>query len=235
MDPLPATLIYLQPVLRELAALPDDELNESVDTTTLEAALRERIAGLSRTEADARLEEDRRALSDWLAERQEHPKALPHHFVYGWMLDVGARELLAPPQSASREPRVVLDGVSPEGLAITSEAGRLDVDYDGVEGAIEPLGLLNWWWDRRTLSREGRGQSDRVPAQRVSRPIQFGQVKGMKFDYVQEPPMYWREINYFLRVPGGRVHASVSAMDKPFDEGPFESVLHAVRVVRGGR
>ena len=62
---LPEPLRYLQPFANALAKLQPDELNEDVDASRLEAALRKRIRDLDLEDAEARLEEDRELLEGW--------------------------------------------------------------------------------------------------------------------------------------------------------------------------
>src|SRR5438445_4726442 len=49
--PLPTPLRYLHPFLKSLAKLPPDQLNEDLDPTPLESALRKRLRGLDEQSA----------------------------------------------------------------------------------------------------------------------------------------------------------------------------------------
>jgi len=51
--PLPEPLRYLHPFLKSLTKLPPDQLNEDLDPTPLESALRNRLRGLDEDAAEA--------------------------------------------------------------------------------------------------------------------------------------------------------------------------------------
>jgi len=68
MNALPDELKFLRPALSELSELPANELNEDVDLTSVETALRERIKGLSIREAIERIKHDCQALKKWSKE-----------------------------------------------------------------------------------------------------------------------------------------------------------------------
>src|SRR5262245_25725504 len=80
---LPAELKYLQPFVTYLSRLPPEELDESVDSSKLDAALRKRIAGMSEDEADEALHGDWQILNDWLKgfDSSMHPA----HWVWGYL------------------------------------------------------------------------------------------------------------------------------------------------------
>jgi hypothetical protein len=62
-EPLPAELNYLEPFVRFLSKYPADELDESVDPSRLEMALRKRIKGLKPAEAQKLLDDHCGALA----------------------------------------------------------------------------------------------------------------------------------------------------------------------------
>src|SRR5690242_2825391 len=66
---LPEPLHYLQPFANALAKLPPEDLNEDVDVSRLDAALRKRVRGLNEEAADAELARDRDLLERWLTDK----------------------------------------------------------------------------------------------------------------------------------------------------------------------
>jgi hypothetical protein len=69
-------LKYLEPVFKDMMKL-FRRVDENYDTTLLLAVLAKRFEGLTAKEAAERLEADRKALVDWLADQPKHP---------GWFL-----------------------------------------------------------------------------------------------------------------------------------------------------
>jgi hypothetical protein len=99
---LPAELEYLGGALAALVALGPEEIDESLDTSAIDTALRKRIEGLVPGAAVRRLREDRKLLGDWLVDNPEHPA----HFVMAYMEPPELVEYLArPPERAPRAPR----------------------------------------------------------------------------------------------------------------------------------
>src|SRR5438876_12097051 len=106
---LPDQLRYLDSTLKELAKIPPDELDEDVDVSKLEAALRERVSGLSIREAQKRLNQDRVALESWLKSSDDLKGS--GAWVIGFLSHrPGAlvRHLLSPPQDVG-SPEVVFE------------------------------------------------------------------------------------------------------------------------------
>lgn len=95
-QPLPDELRYLQPFVRWLGKHSLDDVNESIDASRLEKALRRRVRGLLIPEAQQRLDADRQTLQSWLESCA--PEGHPAHWVLGFLTHPNlARELLQTP------------------------------------------------------------------------------------------------------------------------------------------
>ena len=97
MSLLPKELAYLESAAKELAKIRPDELNEDVDVTKLESALRERVKDLKLRDAVSRLTEDHAILTQWLQETKTKDGAV--FFIAAHLMRPGplARQLLAQP------------------------------------------------------------------------------------------------------------------------------------------
>jgi hypothetical protein len=61
--------------------------------------------------------------------------------------------------------------------------------------------------------------------------VSFEQCSGKKFLHRRTAPVPWKQVYYVLRVPGGFVSIELGTMTgAAFDEGPFESKLHTLRL-----
>ena len=89
---LPKRLSYLQPVFDAFNSLPPEELNEDVDTTPLENALRQRIQGLTFEKAEQRIETDAKTLMQWL--EGAGAGSPPGYFISTWLSPFIVAELL---------------------------------------------------------------------------------------------------------------------------------------------
>src|SRR5262245_12319867 len=108
LEPLPKSLRYLQPFVNFLATLPG-RLDESVDHSELEAALRKRVKGLSEEAAAELLENDRDVLKSWLNDF-DSTNHYPAYWVLGWLSNPDlASYLLKPIEPPPREPRIQLE------------------------------------------------------------------------------------------------------------------------------
>jgi hypothetical protein len=104
--PLPDSLRYLQPFVNSLAKLPPEDLNEDVDPSPLEAALRKRLHGLQEQAAKAKLAKDRQLLERWLKTQAHHPA----HWVLGFLSSPDlATQLTAPAQPPLRGPEMTFE------------------------------------------------------------------------------------------------------------------------------
>src|SRR5437762_996877 len=129
--PLPEPLRYLQPFANALAKLPPEELNEDVDASRLEAALRKRLRGMDEVAADAQLAKDRELLERWLEDRPDHPA----HWIRGFLLSPElATHLAQPPEPPPRGPEMSF--VAPDGWKVKVVPFRLDLKKGKLIGTI---------------------------------------------------------------------------------------------------
>jgi hypothetical protein len=215
---LPANLRFLQPFVNRLAKLSSDRLDENVDASPLEAALRKRIRGLDVRQARTRLDDDRRVLESWLkaSASSEHPA----HWVLGFLASRGlAGHLLAPPEKPAPVPRVHFE--PPAGWEARREVksgslncrkGRLYAGISAMDKAVFESTLLFGFGPARESE------------------VQFGAAKGKKFVRRGSEPVV-KQLDYCLAVPGGFVMILLTGpIDRDFDEAPFEAQLHTLRV-----
>jgi hypothetical protein len=237
MNPLPDELKYLRSALAELSELPTNELNEDVDLTSVETALRERIRGLNIREATERLKGDCQALKQW-AKQSGNSKAATSFVIGVLSYRPGplARRLLAPAQPAPPEPTIFFeppDGWSaePRSLSLQLRAGRKTI---GVITIIDDFSF-------DVLVHQNQIRDEREPQVRIRNPfavagdwtkscVRFGEARGNKYIYRQTQPVPWRSVQYLLSVPDGAVNIVLDARGKEFDEAPFDSRLHTLRI-----
>jgi hypothetical protein len=235
-------LDYLRPALSELSALRAEELNEDVDLSGIEAALRERIKGLTIREAIERLKGDLVALKKWRKQSGNSDAAIS--FVIGvlsYRPGHLARRLLAPVQIAEPQPIIIFeppDGWSTEPISPTLQirVGRKKIGAIMVigESTVELLVHQNEIRDDRE-SRVRSRNPFAVPGEWTKFPVRFGNTHGNKYLYTQVKPAPWKSVQYLLKVPGGAVDISLNANGKEFDESLFESKLHTLRVEPASR
>ena len=123
MSLLPKELSYLDRVVSALARIPEHQIDEDVDMSALEAALRERVKGMKLRDAISRLTEDRAVLEQWL--QQKSDSRGPAFLVSLYMMRPGplARQLLAPPPPP--EPEIAME--IPEGWSAKASPRSLEM------------------------------------------------------------------------------------------------------------
>lgn len=224
--PFPEPLRYLQPFADALARLPPEELNEDVDTTRLEAALRKRVRDLDEQAADAELAKDRGLLERWLEDKPDHPA----HWIRGFLLTRHlTRYLRQPPKPPPRGPEMLFE--APNGWKVKSVPFRLDLKAGKVAGSIGAIdeftfGLLQ-------LQREQAAKIQQPGVQWTSEvsDVSFGPCSGKKYLHRMTAPATLKQVDYVLRVPGGFVSIGLGTLKgADFDESPLESKLHTLRL-----
>lgn len=224
--PLPEPLRYLQPFANALAKLPPDELNEDIDASRLEAALRKRIGNLDLEPAEARLEADRELLEGWLADKPDHPA----HWILGFLLTPTlANYLTQPPEPLPRGPEMIFE--APAGWKAKSVPFRLDLKAGKVIGSI--MAIEESWLEHHQREREQTSKL-RQPGQETANGISDVSLhgcSGKKYVFRMIKPAPWKQVDYLLRVPGGCdwIQLSTTA-GVDFDESPLESKLHTLRL-----
>jgi hypothetical protein len=225
-DSLPEPLRYLQPFADALAKLPPEDLNEDVDASRLEAALRKRVRGLDEEAADAELTNDRDLLERWLKDRPEHPA----HWILGFLLSPDlAPQLTQSSEQLPRGPEILFE--APNGWKVKAVAFRLDLKAGKVIGSIMAIdeftfGLLQLQRDQAAKIPQPGGQAS-IEVSDVS----FEQCSGKKYLQRMTAPAPWKQVDYVLRVPGGFVSIGLGTLTgAEFDESPLESKLHTLRL-----
>ncbi len=235
--PPPSQLTYLDSVLQKLRALPPDEVNEDMDTSELESALRERVSGLSIREAQDRLSEDRKALKAWLKEAGDANGSGQWLIAFlSYMPGATVRSLLAPPgverAKAASHGSILME--PPVGLSAKPEeaTSSLSLWKDGQQvggiGIIKTtlLGLYRRRYDAMT-------QSPSPLENWAKSKVQFGECRGDKYSYSRTGPVALKTVRYVLEVPGGAVEAFYGSGPggEDFDEAVFEEKLRTLRVI----
>jgi hypothetical protein len=234
--PLPDSLRYLEVALRRLSALPAQELNEDVDVTELESALRERVKGLSIREAQTRIAEDAKALRDWLkrAGDQNGSGAWVVSFL-SYRPGALARSLLAS-HPKERKPTVheTITFEVPEGwTAKPDETGPSLTLWKGETemGTISSIKISSLGYYQRRLDATSAKPSHSEVSSKSW--VQFGECHGQKYSYARTAPIVFKSVRYILEVPGGAVEAVHGSEPdgSEFHEASFEEKLHTLRIV----
>ena len=223
---LPELLQYLQPFANALAKLPPDDLNEDVDASRLEAALRKRVRGLDEETADAGLAKDRDLLEGWLTDKPEHPA----HWILGFLLSPDlATHLTQPAEIPPRSPEMLFE--APNGWKVKTVPFRLDLKAGKVIGSI--MAIDKFTFELLQLQHE---QAGKIPQPGVQASIEvsdvsFEQCSGKKYLRRMTTPAPWKQVDYVLRVPGGFVSIGLGTLTgAEFDESPLESKLNTLRL-----
>jgi len=232
--PLPEPLRYLQPFANALAKLPQDDLNEDVDASRLDAALRKRVRGLDEEAADAELAKDRDLLERWLTDKADHPA----HWIRGFLLSQDlAAHLTQPVEPPPRGPEMFFE--APTGWKVKKVPFRLDLKAGKVIGsimAIDELTFAHLQWQRERAMKAPVPAMDGFPQPVIEgtfdvSEISFEECCGRKYLSRMTSPARWKQVDYFLRVPGGFVSIRLGTMTgADFDESPLESKLHTLRL-----
>jgi hypothetical protein len=228
---LPSSLGYLQPFVNTLVKLPAEELNEDIDASRLDSALRKRLRGLDLEAATLALESDREQLQDWLSAYPDHPA----HWVLGYILSPDVAEHLSrPPEPIDPGPTIAFE--LPAGWKkVRTIPFRLDFKKGKVHGsitALDELGFESLRHDREQppvdVTIPGFEQP-RIEGTHENTDAVFGPCHGRKYVYRMTAPAPWKQVDYVLSVPGGYVSVWLGTMTgAEFDEAPVEAKLHTV-------
>jgi hypothetical protein len=238
--PLPDQLHYMESALRNLRAVPAEELNEDLDISELEAVLRERVKDLSIREAQSRIAEDRKALADWLERSGDENGS--GAWVVGFLSyrpGTLARSLLGPPEAErpkpSPGPTIVFE--PPEGWLVKQDgsASSITLWKEGKQlGGVSCIKSSSLALYRRRFDALTRDVS--ASERWTKSSVQFGECHGDKYRYTRTSPVLLKNARYVLEVPGGAVEA-VHGSDpggEDFYEALFEDTLHTLRVIPAG-
>jgi hypothetical protein len=228
---LPTSLGYLQPFVSALAKLPAEQLNEEIDASRLDAALRKHLRGLDLEAATLKLDSDRAQLQHWLNAHSDHPA----HWVLGYLSLPGISELLSQ-QMEPIDPGPTIAFELPAGWKVVRTIPfRLDFKKGKVHGSITALDELNFKFLRH--SREQPTVELKIPGfdmppidrTHESTDVVFGQCCGRKYVNRMTAPAPWKQVDYMLSVPGGYVSIWLGTLTgTEFDEAPVKAKLHTV-------
>jgi hypothetical protein len=223
-QPLPDELRYLQPFVRWLGKHPPDDLNESINASRLEKALRKRVSDLPISEAQQRLDADRHALQVWLESNAS--EGHPAHWVLGYLTHPKlAREMLRTP--AELPPEAIIEFEPPAGWQVRAIPFNLNLRKGKLTGfitAIDESAFRHFQLPGMRMFAQGEGRID-------EHDVQFGKVTGKKYLLLEIAPAYLKQLDYVLAVPGGFASIRLSRSDgREFDETPFEAQLDTLRI-----
>jgi hypothetical protein len=223
-QPLPDEIRYLQPFVRWLGKRSADRLNEDVDSSRLEKALRNRIRGLPIAEAQRQLDKDRSTLESWL--KSFAPEGHPAHWVLGFLTHPGlARQLLKPRPEKPPEP--VIHFEPPEGWNVRAIPFNLNLRKGKLRGFITAINESSF----RNLQLPGTRSFASGEGRVEEHDVVVGESKGKKYLRIQTSPVPLRQIDYVLAVPGGFVNIMLCHTEgRNFDELPFEAQLQTLRI-----
>lgn len=229
-DSLPIRLEYLQQTLDELGKVPDEDLNESNEdaASLMEQTLRDRVKGLTASEANEVLEQDCEALKQWLDESGTN--SAPGYFIYGWFVMIDVEWLLAEPEPPE-ETTVQVTMDPPAGYRMETEYGSISLSRRGCYCSIMPI-RDEWYVQihrdqlKAVSANPGPGVEDGVSE------VAFGAVTGDKRTYLlRAQGGASKRLDYVLKVPGGWVMVTIqNTGSKPFDEAPLEAQFPTLRI-----
>ncbi len=232
-SPLPERLQYLEPVRKQLTALPPEAVLEDANLAPLRKAVRKRIKGLSDTEISAALQQDTAELEQWLS------TSGPDHALLHFILPIlpEAMEILfaeadtAPPEHG--EAHIEL----PPDAKVSKENGCWTVKWKKrllVLYPQRPEDLLRHANGYQVQARHKpltNGEGTAV------QEMQFGTVTGLKcVSQMSRAKFHFKRIDYTLTVPGGHLLVtlqSTSTKNGHFDEADMESLFHTLKVLNG--
>src|SRR5690349_11556529 len=201
MNALPDELNYLRTAIAELSALPARELNEDVDLTSIETALRERIRGLNIREATDRIQRDCEALKHW-ARQSGNSKAATSFMIGVLSYRPGplARRLLVPAQPSPREPTIIFEppegwSAEPRPLSLQIRAGRKTIGAITIidDSSLQLLVHQNQIRDQRE-SQVPNSNPFALRGEWTKSPVRFGETHGNKYLYRQTRPVPWKSV-----------------------------------------
>lgn len=222
---LPEPLRYMQPFVNGLWKLSPDELNEDLDASALEAALRKRLRGLDDEAAAVALGKDRDLLQTWLDATAA--RGHPAYWVVGYLSSPDiAVHVLHPPQPGQGP---VMTFEVPRGWAMKAVPFRLDLKKAKLLAEITAIDRETF--DRHQLKHALASHPPGVQATARCCGVRFGECFGTKYIYVEAAPPSWKRVTYVLQVPGGYVSIWHSARGgTAFDEFELEEKLHTLRL-----
>jgi len=227
----------MQPFLRALSKLPAEELNEDVDASRLETALRKRLRGIHGTAAEDALSTDRELLETWL--KTSAPPYHPAYWALGFLsLPDLAEQLVRPPEPPPRGPTISFE--APANWKVKTVPFGLDLKKGKLMGSIMVIDGLSFGiikvQNDMNMANLAKPPCEREHAPRdldttmEARDVTFGGAGGKKYISRQSAPCAIKQADYVLAVPGGFVVVRLVGFVADFDESPIESRLHTLRL-----
>lgn len=229
---LPEKLKYLQPFVDSLSKLAPSDINEDIDPSLLEAAIRKRVEGLGEDAAVGLIANDRKILEQWLSAHSDADMH-PAHWVLGYLSYFDFESEITPPSDLeipSPFPKIHFD--SPTGWKVQDTPG-----YLGLTKAKHLIAISTIDEIRNTI--EFLDKHVAPPGSLLAQSncvIDCATVHGKKYvsrRVITKPSRYLKScklITYALEVPGGCVKISVVSPDPNFDEQILESRLKSLRL-----
>ncbi|HEX5398988.1 MAG TPA: hypothetical protein VFY06_08060 [Verrucomicrobiae bacterium] len=246
-EPLPEHLQYLQLYREFLAKIPRSKIDEGTDTTLLCDLVRERIRGMTETEAKEKLNADLEELEKYLSSRRDDKL----HFVLGLFLIAveDPVEFVKPPEKPKPIEEWVLMDLPPKAKArFSEESSALSVKWKGQRFYAHRCNTEDDFSRKKILIEFDhpnasayelfllRGEpalAEMVPPaareiRRQSAGVNLGKVTGHKYISSGEPPTTWKRVDYLLKIPDCYISANIQASEL-FDESEWEPYLATLR------
>jgi hypothetical protein len=230
-SPLPERLQYLEPVRKQLAALPPEAVLEDTNLAPLRKAVRKRIKGLSDTEIPAALQQDTAELEQWLS--TSGPDHALLHFILPILPD--AMEILFAEADTSPPERGEAHMELPPDAKVTKEHGCWSVKWKKRLLVLYPQHhedivrhTAQFEDNRRLLTQQDGGTA-------TVEPVHFAPVTGHKsLSVCTRGDLTFKSVSYTFTVPGGHLLVtlqSTSIKNGHFDEADVEALFHTLKVL----
>jgi hypothetical protein len=214
---LPNDLEYLAPIFASMLELDLHEIDESFDTSELDAALATRLRGLGAKAARARLASDRALLGSWLESQGEHPA----HFVLAYIEPPEMADhlrKLAPPRPKASAQRTRLRPVRltlpPEYRAVKQGKNQVFMSDHAAVVAMPASPEESEQMRKSMASMPGaRRESIRLGTRDADKVTHLGRIF------------------YLLSMEGQGVQVVIDTGGKAFDEREIEACLAGIELV----
>jgi len=230
-SPLPVRLQYLEPVRKQLAALPPGEVHEYTDLSVLRKAVRKRIKGLSEAEVAVALQQDTEELERWLAAGGVEHVHL--HFLLPLLPD--AVELLLREETPTPPERGEVSMDLPAEAKVSKENGCWAVQWQREMLSLFPFHEEDLLREIGQFRENARRQPLIAGEGTEVEEVQFGPVSGVKRTLrgTQGKAKY-RRLDYALIVPDGHLMATLQSTARKFgdfDETEIEAYFHTLKIL----
>jgi hypothetical protein len=225
---IPKKLQPFAPILVWINDIPQEDLNEDLDTTRIGSFFRSHYGNLEANKFEARWESDRKAFNKlvkihgpvhpWLYFIEAHLLSAPH-ILADLQLDRAEDNQLPPP--------LVLHVNLPHDFAAESDYGTIRAKSEHVELELIPTAESVLDFKLQNLRQQDEWQAEKQRTRLSFVGLDWGAVKGWKVITGISDSKY---ITYLLKVPGGACFAEARCTPRNFDESSFETHLRSVTV-----